>query len=178
MDRDTLKERTRLQQEERKSAYKINQEANEIEIDKLTLELVENFKNAFDADMLAVRYTPLMAQYDYIVGDISADQLRLKGFYQNDRSVSEQQKIMTLQDYLYEYVNFGAPYFVLENINPRPFKSEGRVKSNARPRKNANKRSVDTTNHKPRASKAKVGAKVAQLNHKKNGKRAFIIKQK
>ncbi len=47
MDRDTLKERTRLQQEERKSAYKINQEANEIEIDKLTLELVENFKNAF-----------------------------------------------------------------------------------------------------------------------------------
>ena len=144
MDRDTLKERTRLQQEERKSAYKINQEANEIEIDKLTLELVENFKNAFDADMLAVRYTPLMAQYDY----------------------------------LYEYVNFGAPYFVLENINPRPFKSEGRAKSNARPRKNANKRSVDTTNHKPRASKAKVGAKVAQPNHKKNGKRAFIIKQK
>lgn len=178
MDRDTLKERTRLQQEERKSAYKINQEANEIEIDKLTLELVENFKNAFDADMLAVRYTPLMAQYDYIVGDISADQLRLKGFYQNDRNVSEQQKIMTLQDYLYEYVNFGAPYFVLENINPRPFKSEGRAKSNARPRKNSNKRSVDTTNHKPRASKAKVGAKVAQPNHKKNGKRAFIIKQK
>ena len=41
---------------------------------------MEDFKSAFDLDMLAVRYTPLLAQYDYIVGDISAEQLRLKGF--------------------------------------------------------------------------------------------------
>ena len=43
---------------------------DEIEIDRLTLELVDNFKDAFDVDKLAIRYTPLLAQYDYIVGDI------------------------------------------------------------------------------------------------------------
>ena len=92
MDRDTLKERTLLQQAERKQAYAITRQGDEIEIDRLTLELVEDFKSAFDLDMLAVRYTPLLAQYDYIVGDISAEQLRLKGFYRNDKNVANDDK--------------------------------------------------------------------------------------
>ena len=119
MDHDTLKERTLKQQEERKGTYKVKKLGNEVEIDRLTLEIVEDFKDAFDEDKLAIRYTPLLAQYDYIVGDISAEQLRLKGFYNNNRAVNNHDKIQSLQDYLYEYVNFGAPYFVLENINPR-----------------------------------------------------------
>ncbi|QSB51232.1 YutD family protein [Leuconostoc falkenbergense] len=119
MDHETLKEKTIAQQAERKSVYRVTRRGDEIEIDRLTLELVDNFKDAFDVDKLAIRYTPLLAQYDYIVGDISAEQLRLKGFYHNDKPVANQDKIQTLQDYLYEYVNFGAPYFVLENINPR-----------------------------------------------------------
>ena len=96
MDHDTLKERTLKQQEERKGTYKVKKLGNEVEIDRLTLEIVEDFKDAFDEDKLAIRYTPLLAQYDYIVGDISAEQLRLKGFYNNNKAVNNHDKIHAL----------------------------------------------------------------------------------
>ena len=177
MDRETLKAQTLLQQEERKTAYQITRHGDEIEIDKLTLELVENFKNAFDTEKLAVRYTPLLAQYDYIVGDISAEKLRMKGFYRNEKNVAGQNKIEALQDYLYEYVNFGAPYFVLENVNPRKLEREERPKNNnKRPRKNVRKHSEKDKNNSK--SKTTVQPKKEQVNTKKPSKRPFVIKQK
>ncbi|WP_420842362.1 YutD-like domain-containing protein [Fructobacillus americanaquae] len=115
MNHESLKERTITQQAEREKEFQVSVFGDEITIDGLKLTLQENFKDAFDASKLAIRYTPLLKQYDYIVGDISADQLRLRGFYQDDREVTADQKISALADYLYEYVNFGAPYFVLSN---------------------------------------------------------------
>jgi len=58
MDRESLKTQTLLQQEERKMAYQVIRHENKISIDKLTLELVENFKEAFNTEKLAIRYTP------------------------------------------------------------------------------------------------------------------------
>lgn len=171
MDRELLKVKTLAQQEERKNAYQIIRRGDEIEIDRLTLELVDNFKDAFDVEKLAVRYTPLLAKYDYIVGDISADQLRLKGFYQNSKKVAFENKIMALQDYLYEYVNFGAPYFVLENVNPRAVAQEKKEKSDTRGRKK-NQRSKSVT------SQFKGKGKVNSSNQKQSKKRSFVIKQK
>lgn len=165
MDHDTLKERTLKQQEERKGTYKVKKLGNEVEIDRLTLEIVEDFKDAFDEDKLAIRYTPLLAQYDYIVGDISAEQLRLKGFYNNNKAVNNHDKIQSLQDYLYEYVNFGAPYFVLENIYPRVPEVNERSKN-----KNKSK------HHRPVTHKKESRAKVAAAKQK--NKKSFVIKQK
>ncbi|MDV3545538.1 DUF1027 domain-containing protein [Leuconostoc pseudomesenteroides] len=176
MDHETLKEKTMAQQAERKSVYRVTRRGDEIEIDRLTLELVDNFKDAFDVDKLAIRYTPLLAQYDYIVGDISAEQLRLKGFYHNDKPVANQDKIQTLQDYLYEYVNFGAPYFVLENINPRVREPRENTshKPNAKPKRESkdNKQRPKTKSK----SKSKNGKPTAKKPSTK--KRSFTIKQK
>lgn len=176
MDHETLKEKTIAQQAERKSVYRVTRRGDEIEIDRLTLELVDNFKDAFDVDKLAIRYTPLLAQYDYIVGDISAEQLRLKGFYHNDKPVANQDKIQTLQDYLYEYVNFGAPYFVLENINPRVREPRENAshKPNAKPKRESkdNKQRPKTKSK----SKSKNGKPTAKKPSTK--KRSFTIKQK
>ncbi|NLT84801.1 YutD family protein [Leuconostoc sp.] len=176
MDHETLKEKTIAQQAERKSVYRVTRGGDEIEIDRLTLELVDNFKDAFDVDKLAIRYTPLLAQYDYIVGDISAEQLRLKGFYHNDKPVANQDKIQTLQDYLYEYVNFGAPYFVLENINPRVREPRENTshKPNAKPKRESkdNKQRPKTKSK----SKSKNGKPTAKKPSTK--KRSFTIKQK
>ncbi|MCC8439429.1 MULTISPECIES: YutD family protein [Leuconostoc] len=174
MDHDTLKEKTIAQQAERKSVYRVTRRGDEIEIDRLTLELVDNFKDAFDVDKLAIRYTPLLAQYDYIVGDISAEQLRLKGFYHNDKSVANQDKIQTLQDYLYEYVNFGAPYFVLENINPRV--REARENTSHKPNTKPKRESKDNKQRPKTKSKSKNGKPSTKKAPTK--KRAFTIKQK
>ena len=174
MDHDTLKEKTIAQQAERKSVYRVTRRGDEIEIDRLTLELVDNFKDAFDVDKLAIRYTPLLAQYDYVVGDISAEQLRLKGFYHNDKSVANQDKIQTLQDYLYEYVNFGAPYFVLENINPRV--REARENTSHKPNTKPKRESKDNKQRPKTKSKSKNGKPSTKKAPTK--KRAFTIKQK
>ena len=62
-------------------------------------------------------YSVIFNKYDYIVGDWGYNQLRLKGFFedQNNRSTYDT-KISTLQEYLFEYCNFGCAYFVLRKI--------------------------------------------------------------
>ncbi|GAA0430827.1 MAG: YutD family protein [Bacillota bacterium] len=88
-----------------------------IELQGKKYELVENHKNGFSEDMLKERYSDILAKYDFIVGDWGYDQLRLKGFYadQNQKAPVDN-KISALDDYLYEYCNFGCAYFVLQKI--------------------------------------------------------------
>lgn len=77
--------------------------------------LVRNYREGFDADRLGERFSEVLTRYDYIVGDWGYDQLRLKGFFNEDNRKSlPEQRIDTLEDYLYEYCNFGCAYFVLE----------------------------------------------------------------
>lgn len=192
MDHESLKERTINQQAEREKEFQVSVFGDEITIDGLKLTLQENFKDAFDPTKLAVRYTPLLKQYDYIVGDLSADQLRLRGFYQEDRDVTADQKITALADYLYEYVNFGAPYFVLTNNAPafRPVKvhdfladweqdhpkksnnhKTNNKKKSANHRKSNSNETADTSKQKSAANQ-KSGTRA-----KKNGKRKHQFKQ-
>ena len=45
--------------------------------------------------------------------------MRLRGFYKDDRPVTDAEKISRLEDYLLEYCSYGCAYFVLENAEPR-----------------------------------------------------------
>ena len=77
--------------------------------------LVRNYREGFDAERLGERFSEVLTRYDYIVGDWGYDQLRLKGFFrEDDRKSLPEQRIDTLEDYLYEYCNFSCAYFVLE----------------------------------------------------------------
>ena len=70
--------------------------------------------NGYRYDAFFDRYQDFFAKYDYIVGDWASDQLRLRGFYQiGTPKVPYDQRIETLEDYLNEYCNFGASYFVI-----------------------------------------------------------------
>jgi len=80
--------------------------------------LIENKKNGFQEDAVSERYSEILKKYDYIVGDWGYNQLRLKGFYHRDHAkASFDTKIETLEDYLYEYCNFGCAYFVLKKVD-------------------------------------------------------------
>ena len=77
--------------------------------------LVRNYREGFEAERLGERFSEVLTRYDYIVGDWGYYQLRLKGFFrEDDRKSLPEQRIDTLEDYLYEYCNFGCAYFVLE----------------------------------------------------------------
>lgn len=90
--------------------------------------LVKEYREGFDYETLIKRYTDILEKYDYIVGDWGYDQLRLKGFFKDDfKSAPIDAKISTLEDYLYEYCNFGCAYFVIEQTGE--FKRRGRSNS-------------------------------------------------
>lgn len=86
-------------------------------VDGIEYELIEEYRDAFQAEAFQERYSDILAKYDYIVGDWGYSQLRLKGFFddKNQKSTFDT-KISTLQDYLYEYCNFGCAYFVLRKV--------------------------------------------------------------
>lgn len=84
-------------------------------LDKYEYEVIEENRDALDEEALQERYSDILAKYDYIVGDWGYNQLRLKGFYEDKNpKAAFDTKISTVQDYLYEYCNFGCAYFVLK----------------------------------------------------------------
>ena len=59
--------------------------ADLLKSDACQFTVLENHKDALDATRFGQRFSEIMLKYDYIVGDWSNDQLRLKGFYEDDR---------------------------------------------------------------------------------------------
>lgn len=91
-----------------------------IELDGQHYQVIENIKEGFQEEKLNERYSDILKKYDFIVGDWGYDQLRLKGFYHDkNKKAAFDSKISLLDDYLYEYCNFGCAYFVLEKVNPK-----------------------------------------------------------
>ncbi|GGM37301.1 hypothetical protein GCM10011351_24380 [Paraliobacillus quinghaiensis] len=89
-----------------------------IEIVGQKYEITENVKDGFQQEALEGRYSEILTKYDYIVGDWGYEQLRLKGFYDNQNpKASFDTKISTIDDYLYEYCNFGCAYFIIKRID-------------------------------------------------------------
>jgi uncharacterized protein YutD len=88
-----------------------------IVIQNATFDLVRDIKDGFNEEAFKARYSDILNKYDYIVGDWGYNQLRLKGFFddQNQKATFDT-KISTLDEYIYEYCNFGCAYFVLKRI--------------------------------------------------------------
>ena len=86
-----------------------------IEINNKTYRLVEEYKNAFDLEVVKEKLTDYFDDFDYIVGDWAYGKLRLKGFCKKEnkryRPINDFTK---KQDYLKNYCAPEAPYFVLE----------------------------------------------------------------
>ncbi|MBZ5750300.1 YutD family protein [Metabacillus rhizolycopersici] len=80
-------------------------------------EIVKDEKNGFNEDAFKGRYSDILNKYDFIVGDWGYNQLRLRGFFDDqNQKASYDTKISTLDEYIYEYCNFGCAYFVLKKV--------------------------------------------------------------
>lgn len=77
-------------------------------------ELLNNNKEAFDILKFQERYVKeVYDKYDYIVGDVSSEMLRLKGFYED---LSKEQNVKEIPQYLNETCNYNSAYFILKRI--------------------------------------------------------------
>ncbi|HHW5484887.1 TPA: YutD family protein [Staphylococcus aureus] len=94
-----------------------------IKVDQHYFELIENYRECFNEEQFIARYSDILDKYDYIVGDYGYDQLRLKGFYKDSNKKAEMSKrFSNIQDYIFEYCNFGCPYFVLRHLSTQEVK--------------------------------------------------------
>lgn len=153
--------------------------------------LVVDYREGFDPQKLGERYSEVLARYDYIVGDWGYEQLRLKGFFDKDnRKALPDQRIDMLEDYLYEYCNFGCAYFVIQRVGGKKEKSttQRRKKKPAaqsnqtRPAHIDEKQEVVSQkqvkptikNRKPKEKKARS----TETTVKKTNKKEFTIRQR
>ena len=96
-----------------------------ITIDHMNFELMENYRDAFDEEQFKGKYSEVLNKYDYIVGDIGYEKLRLAGFFRdNKKKVERDKKYSAIEDYLNEYCNFGCAYFVLRKVTKAEIKEK------------------------------------------------------
>lgn len=174
---------------DKKEVYRVDSET--LKLSEIDYRIIENYKEAFDLEQLENRYSNYLLKYDYIVGDIAYQKLRLRGFFENYRKgVPIDMKIANLEDYLVEYCSFGSPYFVLERVHkkeedpesyfkkPKSSKRKGRsrrrseVSSRKKNEQTDRNKATKKANHpkpsqsKPTHPKKKKSTKKFQLNKK------------
>lgn len=85
-----------------------------VETTKGIYELVNNYRESFDIAKFQDRYVEeIYDKYEYIVGDVSSEMLRLKGFH---AKLNKEPNVKEIQQYLNETVHYNAGYFILKRI--------------------------------------------------------------
>ncbi len=88
-----------------------------IEVERNQYELIKNYKEAFQEEYFLERYTEYFTDYDYIVGDIAYNKLRLKGFYDlHNKKVKPLNNYKNIEKYLKDNCAVDCKYFILKRI--------------------------------------------------------------
>lgn len=154
---------------------------NELLIDGRPYLLLENYRDGFQIEKLKERFSQILTKYDYIVGDIGYDQLRLHGFYEvNSKKGYPAQSIERLQDYLFEYCNFGCAYFVLKNLDVQTPEPSSRSREEKVNRKRSRRKPRVYTEEKVYEIRLKKNNRIKTKATKNSStkKKHFTIKQK
>ncbi|KRK39662.1 YutD family protein [Levilactobacillus parabrevis] len=178
VDRKDLEALVAEQRESREPAAEVVREDDtHLTINGHPYEVVANVRDGFDFAEFARRFSTILSKFDYIVGDWGFEQLRLKGFYAEDRAGAKQNQIDAVQDYLYESCNFGCAYFILHNLDvkaaPKPRRSRSRRRSGsgnkAAQQNQGQNRSQNKQNQPQHQSAEKATAKATNGNRGGSG---------
>lgn len=79
-----------------------------------TFEIIKDYREAFEKEMFETRYVDVaFDRYQYLVGDLSAGILRIKGFNSDPKSL---RGFNTIPDYLNESCNVNTAYYILRRV--------------------------------------------------------------
>ena len=88
-----------------------------IEINNYKYELIKNYRDAFNRQELEDRLTDYFYDYDYVVGDIAYNKLRLKGFYDDSNKKSKKiNNYKFVDDYLMKNCANDCRHFIIRKI--------------------------------------------------------------
>lgn len=80
-------------------------------------QLIQDYKNGFDIDVVTERLTEYFDEYDYVFGDWAYGKLRMKGFCKKENpNFNNSNDYNTLDQYIKDYCAFECKYFVLEKV--------------------------------------------------------------
>ena len=88
-----------------------------VKVENIEYEIIKDYRDAFNEEEFISKCTDYFYDFDYVVGDIAYDKLRLKGFYEDDNKKSKDiNKISKLDDYIKNSCAYGCKYFVAKKI--------------------------------------------------------------
>ena len=88
-----------------------------IEINNVKYEIVKNYKEALNKEELTEKLTDYFDDFDYIVGDIAYNKLRLKGFNdQDNKNFKPLNDVAKVDDYIKNNCAYGCKWFMLKKI--------------------------------------------------------------
>lgn len=154
-----------------KSIFRVDSDT--FRFNNVEYKLIEDHKEGFDIEMMEERFTDYLLKYDYIVGDIAYEKLRLRGFFEDNRKgVPIDMKISNLEDYLIEYCNFGCQYFVFERVEKPEKDPESYFKRNNKSKNNrkTNQRNRRNNTRNRRNKQNQTNNRGNQTNKKQNSK--------
>ncbi len=86
-----------------------------IVINNCQYELIKNYRDAFNKEEFLEKCTDYFYDYDYIVGDIAYNKLRLKGFYDaKNKKVKEWNNYDKIDEYLRTNCAVDCKYFIVK----------------------------------------------------------------
>ncbi len=89
-----------------------------VKVNDIDYEIIKDYKNAYDEEMFKLKCTDYFNEFDYVVGDIAYDKLRLKGFYDDkNKKANIINKFSTLEDYLKNKCAYDCKYFIAKKNN-------------------------------------------------------------
>ena len=89
----------------------------QITINNQKYEVLKNYKDALNIEELTEKLTDYFSDYDYVVGDIAYNKLRLKGFNdKTNKNYKPLNDIAKLDDYINNYCAYGCKWFLIKAI--------------------------------------------------------------
>ena len=81
-------------------------------------EIIKNYRDAYNEDELESKFTEYFYDYDYVVGDIAYNKLRLKGFYdEKNKKAKKLNNYKFVDDYLKKNCANDCRHFIIKKIN-------------------------------------------------------------
>ncbi len=103
-------------------------------------EVIEDFRDGWNEEEFTSRYSEILHKYDYIVGDWGYNQLRLRGFFEDQHDkANHETKISAAPEYLLEFCNFGCAYFIVKKVKGKGQNKESNSSSKKQKEKVAHK---------------------------------------
>ncbi len=81
-------------------------------------EIIKNYRDGYSKQELESKFTDYFYDYDYIVGDIAYNKLRLKGFYDDkNKKAKKLNNYKYVDEYLKKNCANDCRHFIIKKIN-------------------------------------------------------------